>query len=138
LPSLTVPVGLFDIIALVPIGGPCVQMRVEGSLVPISMAHSAGDEGVPLAIKPSVSIIALPWVCFPRSIGTVVFRKEKESSNQCARRGARPTDEDCVRPTSSKPRAVTHRKASLFMGLVVKTYESGLSPLHARLAQVAG
>jgi hypothetical protein len=73
LPSLAVPVGLFGIVALVPIGGPCVQMRVEGSLVPISMAHGAWDGGVPLAIKPSVSIIALPWARFPRSVGAVVW-----------------------------------------------------------------
>ena len=38
-----------------------MQMRVEGILVPISMAHGAGDGGVPVAIKPSVSIISLSW-----------------------------------------------------------------------------
>ena len=72
MPSLAVPVGLFGIVALVPIGGPCVQMRVEGSLVPISMAHGAGDGGVAVPIKPAVSIIALPWARFPRCVGAVV------------------------------------------------------------------
>jgi hypothetical protein len=62
---------LFDIVALVQTGGPCVQMRVEGSLVPISMEHGTGDGGVEVAIKPAVSIISLSWVRFPRS-GVVV------------------------------------------------------------------
>lgn len=72
MPSLAVPVGLFGIVALVPIGGPCVQMRVKGSLVPVSMAHGTGNGGVAVAIRPAVSIISLPWARFPRSVGAVI------------------------------------------------------------------
>ncbi len=49
-----------------------MQMRVKGSLVPVSMAHGTGNGGVAVAIKPAVSIISLPWDRFPRSVGAVV------------------------------------------------------------------
>ncbi len=56
--------------------------------------------------------------------------KEKENSNQCARRGARPTDailpsEDCDRPRLRNREQLPIERLRFFMGLVVKTYESG-------------
>ena len=80
MPSLAVPVGLIGIVELVPIGGSCMQMRVEGSLVPISMAHGTGDGGVAVAIKPAVSIISLSWARFPRSGGTVVSLRHNRAT----------------------------------------------------------
>jgi hypothetical protein len=57
-----------------------VQMRVKGSLVPVSMAHGTGNGGVAVAIKPAVSIILLPWARFPRSVGAVVSLRHRRGT----------------------------------------------------------
>ena len=65
--------------------------------------------------------------------------KEKEDLSQCVIRGEHPTyvvppSEDCDRPRLRNREQLPIERLPFFMGLVVKTYESGRSPLPARLA----
>jgi Mg2+/Co2+ transporter CorB len=80
LPSLTVPVGLSDMVTLVPIGGSFVSIRVDRILVPISQTHGVGDGGVIVAILSVTSILVWSWTRLPRIVGVVVSPKWSRST----------------------------------------------------------